>query len=448
MSVSLAELLKKGELTIAVIGLGRIGLPTAVMFAEAGAKVIGVDINPSVVDMVNRGKTRFIDEPGLMEALIKVVDQGRLRAVLDASEAASKAHVFIICVPTPVDENKIPDYSAVVSAARSVARGMVKGALVIIESTVGPGDVEELIIPELEAHSGFKAGEDFHVASCPERADPGRVMECLRTVPRIIGGLTERCTEMAAELYEEVFKVKVVKVNSPKIANAVKITENIFRDVNIALMNELAVLYEKLGIDIYEVIEACSTKWNFVPHYPGPGVGGPCLPANPYYLIYRGVRVNFIPYIVRVAREVNDRMPEHVISLVSKGLNLAAKPLKGSKIAVLGISYKPNVKDLQLSPSLRIVKELMKLQAQVVVYDPMYIKEEVLDVNCVSSLEEALRGVDCMVLTTAHNYFKHMDLVSIAKLMNQPPVFVDAVGIFDKKKVPSTIIYLGVGRGA
>lgn len=449
MRISLKDLLREGKLIVAIIGLGRIGLPTAVVFAEEGANVIGVDINPSVVEEVNRGETRFIDELNLKEPLLKVVNSGKLKALSNASEAAAKAHVTIICVPTPLTENKVPNYTAILSATREVARGIRRESLFIVESTVGPGDVEDLIIPELEANSGLKAGVDIHVASCPERADPGRVMECLRTVARIVGGLTERCTERAAELYEAIFKVKVVKVSSPKVANAVKITENVFRDVNIALMNELAMLYEKLGIDIYEVIEACSTKWNFIPHYPGPGVGGPCLPANPYYLIHRGIKVDFTPYIVRIAREVNDRMPEYVVHQVSRGLNIAGKSIKGSRIAVLGLSYKPNVKDFQQSPSIRIIKDLVKQGAYVKVYDPFYSEVEVLQIlgmECSSSLEEALRKADCIIFTTAHHSFKQIDLTHIANITAKPTVLIDVAGVFRNVKILSSIIFLGVGR--
>jgi len=190
------------------------------------------------------------------------------------------------------------------------------------------------------------------------------VLDCLTTVPRIVGGLTPTCTKLAAELYREVFKVRVVEVTSPRTANAVKITENVFRDVNIALMNELAMLYEKLGVDIFEVIEACATKWNFIPHYPGPGVGGPCLPANPYYLITKAMKASFIPYLVRVVREINDRMPEHVATLVLKALNMAGRSIKDDRVIVLEVSYKPNVKDLQSSPSIRLIGLLLELGAE------------------------------------------------------------------------------------
>lgn len=448
-SLSFTELLKRGELRVAVVGLGRIGLPTAVAFAQAGAKVAGLDIDAGAVASVNEGRCRFIDEPGLLEALKAAVASGRLKATLDPSEALRGSHVYVICVPTPVDENKVPDYSAIISAAENVGRYLSRGSLIAIESTVGPGDVEELIVPRLEASSGMEAGVDFHVASCPERADPGRVLECLRTVPRVVGGLTKRCTKLAAELYREVFKVEVVEVSSPKAANAVKITENVFRDVNIALMNELAMLYEKLGVDIFEVIRACSTKWNFVPHYPSAGVGGPCLPSNPYYLISRGLKVGFIPYLVRVAREINDRMPEQVATLALKALNAVGKTLKGGKVAILGLSYKPNVKDLQLSPSLRLVEILMEMGAQVSAYDPFFEGEPIpgrAGLRCPSSIEEALKGARCLIVATAHTSFKGLDLREASSLMERPPVVVDAVGLLDPNGLPTGIVYVGLGR--
>ncbi len=418
------------------------------MFARAGAYVAGLDVDPRVVDSVNKGVCRFVDEPGLAELLSEVVESGRLKATLNPSEALRGSHVYVICVPTPVDENRVPDYRAVESAAEEVGRHLNEGALVIVESTVGPGDVEELVVPRLESASGMKAGSQFHVASCPERADPGRVLECLTTVPRIVGGLTPTCTKLAAELYKEVFKVGVIEVSNPRTANAVKITENVFRDVNIALMNELAMLYEKLDVDVFEVIEACATKWNFVPHYPGPGVGGPCLPANPYYLITKAMRASFIPYLVRVAREINDRMPEHVATLVLKALNMAGRSIKGSKVTVLGASYKPNVKDLQLSPSIRLVDLLLELGAEVMIYDPYFQGEYIphVGLTCAPSIDEAVKGASCLVLAVRHASFKELNLKWLFSLMKPPPVVVDAVGLVKPSSLPSSVIYLGVGR--
>lgn len=286
-SDEIGESLEKGKLTIAVIGLGRIGLPIAVSFAEAGANVIGIDINVDVVSGINSGRSKFTDEPGLNDRLGKVVVNGKLMASTKIEDMA-EADAIIVAVPTPVDERKTPDYSYIKSACENISKEFKRGTLIMIESTVGPGTVEGIIVPLLEAGSGMRAGKDFGVASCPERADPGKIMRDMVNVPRIVGGVDDRSADMAAALYEKALGTKAVKVSNPKTANAAKLMENIFRDVNIALANEFALLFEKLGIDSIEVINACATKYNFVPHFPGAGVGGPCLPSNSYYLISEG----------------------------------------------------------------------------------------------------------------------------------------------------------------
>jgi len=442
----LVEALRSKALKFCVIGLGRIGLPTAAFIANAGFNVVGVDVNEETVRLVNLGSSKFEDEPGLNELLSKVVKAGRLKATLNAAQAINASDVVMVCVPTPVDENRVPDYSAIRSACRTIALNMRKGCIIAIESTVGPGAVESLITPILES-GGFKAGVDFGLASCPERADPSRILECLKTVPRVVGGINDKSAKVIATIYREAYGVKVITVSDPKTANAVKLTENIFRDVNIALMNELALLYEKLDIDVIEVIEACKTKWNFMPHYPGPGVGGPCLPANPYYLIQEGLKVGCVPYLVRMAREVNDRMPDHVVGLVMEALNEAGKTLRGSKVAVLGVSYKANVKDLQNSPMKRVIDRLKGLQVSISIYDPFFVNEEVLGVKASKSLEEAVNGADCLLIGVGHPQIKGMKLPDVFNWLKPPPIVVDAVNVLDKDEaVRLGAIYYGVGR--
>mgnify|MGYP000153164743 CR=1 FL=1 len=450
MNLSRREILdavKTGKIQVCVIGLGRIGLPTAAVFAEAGAKVIGVDINPEIVRLVSSGRCQFPDEPGLSELVERMVKSGRLRVTGDAYSAASEADVIIICVPTPVDENKVPDYSAVRTACETIAKSLRRDSLIIIESTVGPGTVEDMIIPILELNSGMRAGTDFGVASCPERADPGRILKDLRSVPRVVGGVDQRSTEAASALYEAVLGVKIVKVSNPKTANAVKLTENLFRDVNIALANEFALLYERLGIDTIEVINACSTKYNFMPHYPGAGVGGPCLPQNPYYLIVEGVKVGNIPYLVRMAREINDRMPDHVVTLVAEALNEVGKTVRGSKIAVLGVAYKPNIHDLQLTPMEKVIKRLMEMGATITIFDPMFIGEVVFGIQAEASLADAVRGADCILIGTAHREFRGLDVNALHRLCNSPAALVDARHVVDPKEAKEAgFAYRGVGR--
>jgi nucleotide sugar dehydrogenase len=441
------EFLRRGDIQIAVLGLGRIGLPTAAVFADAGAKVFGVDINSSVVDLVNSGRSKFVDEPKLDEIIARVVSNGRLKATTDASLSVSFADFSIICVPTPVDSTKTPDYSSVLATARTVGRLLKRGSILIVESTVGPGFVEETLKPELESASGYRAGIDFGLASCPERSDPGNIVENMKTVPRIVGAIDDKCAEVVCELYRAVLGVKVVKVTNPKTANAVKLTENLFRDVNIALANEFALLFEKLGIDTIEVINACATKYNFMPHYPGAGVGGPCLPSNSYYLIVEGLKAGNIPYLIRLAREINDRMPDHVVELVSESLNEVGKTIRGSKIAVLGVSYKPGIKDVQLSPMERVCKKLAEMGGSVAIYDPMFIGEEVFGFKVKEKLEFALGGADCVLVGTAHREFRELDLGMVAQLVHAKAALVDSRGVVDPSKAGKLgFAYKGVGR--
>jgi nucleotide sugar dehydrogenase len=408
------------------MGLGRIGLPTAALFARAGAAVTGIDIREDVVKETNAGRCRLSDEPGLEEVVRTSVKSGNLKAVFEPDTAISSAHFIIICVPTPVDEAKAPDYSAVMKASHTLGRSLKKGTVVIVESTVGPGIVEEMVRPILESDSGLIAGKDFGLVSCPERSDPGNIVHNMMSVPRIVGGLDSESSELVAALYESAFGVKTVKLSDPKTANAVKLTENLFRDVNIALANEFALLYEKLGIDAIEVINACASKYNFMPHFPGAGVGGPCLPSNSYYLISEGTRAGNIPYLIRMAREINDRMPDHVVELTSEALNEAGKTIKNSRIAILGVTYKPGVRDVQLTPIKHVIDRLLSMGAAVALYDPMYKGEEVFGLEVKKSLVGAVRNADCIVVGTAHSEFEKLDLAELLRIMRTKAAFVDA----------------------
>jgi nucleotide sugar dehydrogenase len=299
----------------------------------------------------------------------------------------------------------------------------------------------------LESESGLKAPEDFGLASCPERSDPGNILKNMRTVPRVIGAINGQCRDITAAIYEAAFGVKTVKVSDPKTANAVKLTENLFRDVNIALANEFALLFEKLGIDSVEVTNACASKYNFMPHYAGAGVGGPCLPSNSYYLISEGLKAGNIPYLIRMAREINDRMPEHVVELVSEALNDVGKTVSNSKIAILGITYKPGIKDLQLTPAERICAQLAEMGASIDVYDPLFAGEEALGHAVCKDLKEAVTDADCVVICTAHKEFSELDLNALSELMRSPAALVDARNIVSPKDAKEAgFAYRGVGR--
>ncbi len=441
------EALRNGNITICVVGLGRIGLPTASAFADAGAQVVGVDIDTRVVREVNSGKCRFWDEPELKKVAKKVVKEGRLKASCDFCSSIAKSDMVIICVPTTVNDSRAPHCPAILDSCKKVAKSLKKGSLVVVESTVGPGMVEKLIAPLIEKHSGMKVIRDFGIASCPERANPGEILSNMKLLPRVVGGIDPKSTEVAAAIYQCALGVKVIKVIDPKTANAVKLTENIFRDVNIALMNEFAILYEKLGIDIIEVIHACSTKWNFVPHYPGAGVGGPCLPANAYYIIDEGLKVGYIPHLIRMAREINDRMPDHVVTLVTQALNNVGKVVSRSKVALLGVSYKPNVHDLQMTPLRRVCYRLGMMGASIAIYDPMFKGEKVFGLKASKTLEEAVDKADCIIMGTAHKEFRTLDLRRISEICNNPAALVDTRNVVIPTRAKELgFSYLGVGR--
>lgn len=441
------DALTDGKIRICVIGLGRIGLPTASIFAAAGARVIGADIDKRIVSEVNSGRCRFQDEPGLAELVKKVTFEKKLEASWDVSSSVAQSDVIIICVPTPVNESKVPHFQPILRCCKQIGKSLKKGALVVVESTVSPGTVEKIMVPLIEEKSGMKAGKEFGVASCPERASPGETLSHFKSVPRVVGGIDSRSTEVTSAIYSSVLNVKTVKVADPKTANAVKLTENIFRDVNIALMNEFAILYEKLGIDAIEVINTCATKWNFVPHYPGPGVGGPCLPANAYYIIDEGLKVGYIPLLIRFAREVNDRMPDHVVTLVTEALNNIGKVVSKSRIALLGVSYKAGIHDLQMTPLKRVYHELKKMGASVVMYDPMFRGEEVFGVIAAKSLNEALSMSDCIIIGTADKEFKNLNLNEVSRICNKPTALVDTQNIVSPVQAKEIgFSYVGVGR--
>jgi len=437
--------IKNRDVLISVFGLGRIGLPTAAIFANAGFKVNGIDINSEIITLLNQGKT-ILDEPGLVELVKKSTGAKMLQGLLQSEIKNLESDVFIICVPTPVTENKVPDYSDVLSAIEKIGEILKKGDLVIVESTTSPGTVENLLIPRIERNSQLTVKKDFWIVSCPERANPGEILHIFQNTPRIIGGIDQKSTDVTFKLYREVMSAEIIKVSNPKTANAVKLTENIFRDVNIALMNEISILYEKLGIDTFEIIKAASSKWNFVPHFPGAGVGGPCLPANPYYLIQEGMKVGFVPHLIRFAREINDRMPAHLIELILDALNEAGKTVKNANICLLGMSYKENIGDAQVSPFFPIYNALRELKANIKVHDPHFLNKNPLSITIESSIENALEDADCIVFITAHDEFKKLRLENVQLMASSPLVIVDGRNVTDNKKLPKGTIFRGIGR--
>ena len=441
--MELIEKIKSKSARIAVIGLGYVGLPTAVNFAENGFSVIGITRTQGKVDVINAGGC-YLTDLHIDERVRRLVGLRKLTATTDTAAATRESDVIIITVPTPITSDKRPDLSFIVSAGQAVAQGLSRNKLVVLESTVYPGVVDEVLKPILE-ESGLKAGIDFGLAYCPERYNPGDADHSIRDVVRIVGGITPEWAEATAQLYVSNAK-DVVTVKDIKTAEAAKVIENIQRDLNIALMNELALIFERLHIDIMDVIKAASTKWNFIVYYPGAGVGGHCLPVDPYYLVHKAQELGYHSQVITAGRAINDSMPQHVFQLASDALNEQERAVKGSKIAVLGLSYKENVGDSRESPSEVVVGELTKRGAQVHLVDP-YVDERVLRALAIpeATAYDALTGADALVLMTAHRDFAGLDLRKIKKLM-RTPIIVDGRRFFDPGKASTLgFFYKGVG---
>jgi nucleotide sugar dehydrogenase len=443
LNVDIDQKIKNKTAGIAVIGLGYVGLPTAVNFAENGFSVIGVNRTQSKADLINAGGC-YLSDLNLDERVRRLVELGKLTATTDTVEATRKSDVIIITVPTPITSYNRPDLSFVTSAGRAIAHGLGHNKLVVLESTVYPGVVDDVLKPILE-ESGLKAGIDFGLAYCPERYNPGDADHSIRDVVRIVAGITPEWAAATAQLYVSNAK-DVVTVKDIKTAEAAKVIENIQRDLNIALMNELALIFERLHIDIMDVIKAASTKWNFNVYYPGAGVGGHCLPVDPYYLVHKAEELGYHSQVITAGRAINDYMPQHVFQLVADALNEQERAVNGSKIAVLGLSYKENVGDSRESPSEVVVGELKKRGAQVHLVDP-YVDEEVLRAVAIpeATAYDALAAADALVLMTAHRDFAGLDLRKIKNLM-RTPIIVDGRRLFDAGTAAKLgFIYKGVG---
>ena len=351
---------------IGVIGLGYVGLPLAVAFAESGATVIGVDLDARRVAGVAAGQSFIEDVP--TSVLGPLVRGGRLGATSDVT-ALKEADAIVICVPTPLGKSKEPDISFIVSAADAVASIIHTGQLVVLESTTYPGTTQEILLPRFAAR-GLTVGKDFFLAFSPERIDPGNTRWTLREIPKVVGGVTPACRELVATLYERITP-RVVPVSGPETAEMVKLFENTFRSVNIALVNEFAIMCRKLGISVWEVVSAAATKpFGFMPFWPGPGLGGHCLPSDPYYLSWKVRLAGYEPRFITFADEINRHMPAYVVQLVTDALNDRARAVRGARVLVLGVAYKPNVADTRDSPALEIVDTLRAKGAQVAYHDP------------------------------------------------------------------------------
>ncbi len=397
--------------TVAIVGAGYVGVPLARVFADAGDTVVLVDVQPDRVAQLNRGESYIEDVPS--EVLKAHVDAGLVAATTDYDELRA-ADAILVALPTPLSAQREPDLTILLDASREIATRLKQGQLVVLESTTYPGTTRERVAPLLEA-SGLKAGQDFHLAFSPERVDPGREDWTTKTTPKVVGGLTEKCTRRAVELYANAMD-EVVEVSSPEAAELTKLLENIFRSVNIALVNELAQLCERMGLDIWEIIDAAATKpFGFMRFEPGPGLGGHCLPVDPFYLSWKARQFDFYTEFIELAGKVNQNMPYFCRSLISQALNHGAqRSLSGSKVLVLGVAYKANVSDTRESPALKLIELLRTAGAEVAYHDP-HVPE--LPTHALSSQPLEPGGYDCVTIVTAHSSIDYERLVEDSNLI-------------------------------
>jgi UDP-N-acetyl-D-glucosamine dehydrogenase len=414
IAAALEGKIARGEARVGTLGLGYVGLPLSVEFAGAGLSVVGFDLAAEKTAAINRGESYVQDVPA--ERVAALVRAGRLSATSDFA-ALSECDAVVICVPTPLSKTKDPDLSMVVDAAKAIAARLRRGQLVVLESTTYPGTTEELILPIL-AERRLSVGESFFLAFSPERVDPGNVRFNTRNTPKIIGGVTPTCTRVARALYAKAVDT-VIPVSSTRSAEMVKLLENTFRSVNIGLVNEVALMCDRLGVDVWEVIDAAATKpFGFMPFYPGPGLGGHCIPIDPLYLSWKLKTLNYRARFIELAGEVNSAMPEHVCAKVADALNEAEKSVKGSRLLVLGVAYKRDVEDVRESPALDILRILESRGARVGYNDP-YVPELRMDSAVLRSSElmPAVRDADLVVIVTDHSAYRYAEIVEAARLV-------------------------------
>lgn len=384
----------------AVVGLGYVGLPLLAELARAGFRPIGVDIDAGKVQALQSGRSYVIDVPP--EAIAPGVRSGQISVSTDF-DLLREADTIDICVPTPLRKTKDPDVSYIVAAAEEIARRLAPGKLVILDSTTYPGTTDELLLPKF-SEGGLKVGEEFFLAFSPERVDPGNPTYNTRNIPKVVGGVTPACTRLASQLYQTTLE-HVVTVSSTRVAEMVKLLENTYRSVNIALVNELALLCDRMDLNVWEVIEAASTKpFGFMPFYPGPGLGGHCIPIDPFYLAWKARQSGFETRLIELAGQINGSMPEHVLHMVRRALNERGKPVKGSRILVLGVAYKADIDDLRESPALDVIGLLVDDGAKVAFHDPLVPTFELRERTWRSAPLDAatLREQDLVVITTGH----------------------------------------------
>ena len=433
-------------LRVCVIGIGRIGLPTALSFAKSGLQTIGVDINENLVQNINSGKFPLKDEPGYNEIFDDVIKNKKFSATTNIEEVVSNSDLILLSLPTPMDENNIPDYSALRNVATKLSEILSPNSLVIVESTIEPGFIEDEMVSIISKSGRLEIEKNFFIGVCPENANPGEILHDFTNLPRLVGGINHNITKIIKAIYKFVFSVELVEMPDCKTANAVKLTTNVFRDINIAFVNELSLMFDKLGIDTIKVLEAAKKKYNFQVHYPGAGVGGPCLPINSYQLLNTGKRTGSKLSIIESGRKINENMPERVIELTSDAFKECKKSIGNSEILILGVSYKPDVKDIQLSPAEHIIRKLQDLGANIHIYDPYFSSSQVFGITSEDNIEDIISKVDAAIIVTGHDEFKKLQIHTFTKM--QHPILIDTRGIIDPSIAKQEkLIFRGLGRG-
>lgn len=447
--MKLDRIISDGKVAVAIVGIGYVGLPNALLFARRGLKVIAADINPRISRLTNKGISH-INDPMLKKEVPRIWKTGRLVAMTNIAAATTAADVIIISVPTPA-ESGLPDMRFVKNSCRQIGRGLdkEKQRLIILESTVYPGACREVLKPILENSSGLTCGKDFFLAHCPERMNPGDKIHTIDRVARVVGGIDKKSAQLAEVLYKRVIQAPIFRCSSIETAELIKLVENTQRDINIAYINEIAQLCEKLSLDVYEVLDAAATKWNFYRVAPGPGVGGHCIPNNPYYILKVARRLGYEPKTILTARQVNDAMPRHVVSLIKDGLAELSRPLRGAKILMLGVAYKPNIDDVRQAPSRAIAAMLRKAGGPLLIHDPHVNAVNMAKVHkrVAKKLAAGLRGADCVVLVTPHNEYKKLRLRWLRRAIGKRAVLVDCHNTFSPEAVARAgLVYRGIGR--
>ena len=433
-------------LRVCVIGIGRIGLPTALSFAKSGLQTIGVDINENLVQNINSGKFPLKDEPGYNEIFDDVIKNKKFTATTNIEEVVPNSDLILLSLPTPMDENNIPDYSALRNVATKLSEILSPNSLIIVESTIEPGFIEDEMVSLISKSGRLEIEKNFFIGVCPENANPGEILHDFTNLPRLVGGINHNITKIIKAIYKFVFSVELVEMPDCKTANAVKLTTNVFRDINIAFVSELSLMFDKLGIDTIKVLEAAKKKYNFQVHYPGAGVGGPCLPINSYQLLNTGKRTGSKLSIIEAGRKINENMPEHVIELTSDAFKECKKSIQNSEILILGVSYKPDVKDIQLSPAEHIIRKLQDLGANIHIYDPYFSSSQVFGITSEDNIEDIISKVDAAIIVTGHDEFKKLQIHTFTKM--QHPILIDTRGIIDPSIAKQEkLIFRGLGRG-